>query len=107
MHHENILSATRAPWLAIDPKGIVGEPDYEVGALLRNPLPQLLNMPHPGRVTARRVDQLAEALGFDRARVRGWGLAQAVLSAWWCIEDSGYGWEPAIACAELLAAVKA
>ena len=107
LHHDNILSATRAPWLAIDPKGIVGEPAYEVGALLRNPLPQLLAMPNPGRVTARRVDQLAEALGIDRARIRGWGLAQAVLSAWWCIEDSGTGWEPTIACAELLAAVKA
>jgi streptomycin 6-kinase len=106
LHHDNILSATRAPWLAIDPKGVVGEPAYEVGALLRNPLPQLLEMPDPGRVTARRVDQLAEALGIDRARIRGWGLAQAVLSAWWCIEDSGYGWEPTIACAELLAAVK-
>ena len=107
LHHDNILSATRAPWLAIDPKGVVGEPAYEVGALLRNPLPQLLAMPNPGRVTARRVDQLAEALGIDRARIRGWGLAQAVLSAWWSIEDSGYGWESTIACAELLAAVKA
>ena len=107
LHHDNILSAERAPWLAIDPQGIVGEPVYEVGALLRNPLPQLLELPDPGRVTARRVDQLAEELGFDRARVRGWGLAQAVLSAWWSIEDHGYGWEGAIACAELLAAVKA
>jgi streptomycin 6-kinase len=107
LHHDNILSAERAPWLAIDPQGIVGEPAYEVGALLRNPLPQLLELPNPGRVTARRMDQLAEELGFDRARVRGWGLAQAVLSAWWSIEDHGYGWEGAIACAELLAAVKA
>ncbi len=106
LHHDNILSAERAPWLAIDPQGIVGEPAYEVGALLRNPLPQLLELPNPGRVTARRVDQLAEELGLDRARVRGWGLAQAVLSAWWSIEDHGYGWEGAIACAELLAAVK-
>jgi streptomycin 6-kinase len=106
LHHDNILSAARAPWLAIDPKGVVGEPAYEVGALLRNWQPTLFAMPDPARATARRVDQLAEALGFDRARVRGWGLAQAVLSAWWTVEDSGYGWEPTIAVAELLAAVK-
>jgi streptomycin 6-kinase len=106
LHHENILAAQRAPWLALDPKGIVGEPAYEVGALLRNPLPQLLQMQNPGRVMARRVDQLAEALGIDRARIRGWGLAQAVLSAWWSVEDHGHGWEGAIACAELLAAIK-
>ncbi len=106
LHHENILSAERQPWLALDPKGVVGEPAYEVGALLRNPLPQLLDAPEPGRILARRVDQLAEELGFERARIVGWGLAQAVLSAWWNVEDHGHGWEPAIRCAELLAELK-
>lgn len=103
LHHWNILAAARAPWLALDPKGVVGEPAYEVGALLRNPLPQLLAQPTPGRILARRVDLLAEALGFDRERIVGWGIAQAVLSAWWSIEDHGSGWEPAIAVAQLLA----
>ncbi len=105
LHHGNILAAERAPWLAIDPKGIVGERAYEVGALLRNPLPQLLELSNPGQAMARRVVQLADELELDRARVRGWGLAQAVLSAWWSIEDHGHGWEGAIACAELLARV--
>jgi streptomycin 6-kinase len=105
LHHWNILAAERQPWLALDPKGVVGEPAYEVGALLRNPMPQLLAMPQPRRVLARRVDQLAEELGFERARILGWGMAQAVLSAWWSFEDHGHGWEPAIACAELLAAL--
>jgi streptomycin 6-kinase len=103
LHHDNIRSAERQPWLALDPKGVVGEPAYEVGALLRNPMPQLLAAPHPGRVLARRVDQLAEELGFDRSRIVGWGLYQAVLSAWWSLEDHGHGWEWGIACAELLA----
>lgn len=106
LHHENILSAERQPWLALDPKGVVGEPAYEVGALLRNPLSQLLAAPEPGRVLARRVEQLADELGFDRARIIGWGMAQAVLSAWWSFEDHGHGWEPAIRCAELLAELK-
>jgi streptomycin 6-kinase len=105
LHHDNIVAATRAPWLAIDPKGVVGEPAYETGALLRNPMPQLLAMPDPARLTRRRVDQLAGELGFDRARIRGWGLAQAVLSAWWSIEDAGTGWEFGIAVAELLASM--
>ncbi len=106
LHHDNILSATRQPWLAIDPKGLVGEPTYEVGAWLRNPLPQLLSMPHPGRILARRIDQFAEELGLERGRVRDWGVAQAVLSVWWGIEDTGRVWDDALACAELLAAVK-
>ncbi len=102
LHHENILAAERQPWLAIDPKGLVGEPEYEVGALLRNPMPQLLAMPHPERVLDRRLRVLSEMLGFDRERLRAWGLAQAVLAAWWSLEDHGRGWETWIACAMLL-----
>jgi streptomycin 6-kinase len=105
LHHWNILASARDPWLAVDPKGVVGEPAYEVGALLRNPMPRLLAYPDPGAVFARRIDQLAEALGFERGRLRDWGLAQAVLSACWSVEDAGGSGEWVdwmIAVAELL-----
>ena len=102
LHHGNILSAQRQPWLAVDPKGVVGDPAYEVGALLHNPRPGLLAGSNPSSVLARRVDRLAEELGFDKERIIGWGLAQAVLSAWWSFEDHGRGWEWGIACARLL-----
>lgn len=36
---------------------------------------------------ARRADVLAAELGLDRRRMLGWSLAQAVLAAWWCVED--------------------
>jgi streptomycin 6-kinase len=103
LHHENILSAERAPWLAIDPKGLIGEAEYEVGALMRNPLPRLLALPDVTATLARRFDILAETLGFDRQRMIAWSWAQAILSAWWHIEDHGQGWEPTIALAERLA----
>jgi streptomycin 6-kinase len=102
LHHDNIRTATREPWLAIDPKGIVGESACDTGALLRNPA-KLLAEPGSAEILARRVDQLAEELGVDRHRVRGWGLAQAVLAAFWSIEDSGRLWEQPLICAELLA----
>ena len=98
LHHGNVL-ADGTGWRAIDPKGVVGEPAYEVGALLRNPLPGILSTP---RVLSRRIDLLAELLDMDRARIRDWGCTQAVLSAWWSFEDHGRGWEDALACAELL-----
>lgn len=104
LHHENILCSEREEWLAIDPKGLVGEPAYEVGALLRNPLPWLFEQsrPRPAELTARRASVLAEALGFDRERILRWGFAQAVLSAWWCIEDAGGCWQDQIHCAEII-----
>jgi len=95
-HHENILAAQRAPWLALDPKGVAGEPAYEVGALMRNPRPQ------PAAVLARRADILAEVLGLDRGRLLQWSFAQAVLSAWWSVEDHGHGGENAIEVARSL-----
>jgi streptomycin 6-kinase len=51
------------------------------------------------------MDRSTEELALDRARVRGWALAQAVLAAWWGIEDFGRVWEDMLTCAELLAAI--
>jgi streptomycin 6-kinase len=111
LHHDNILSATATarqpaqPWLVIDAKGIVGDPGYDLGAFLYNPMPGLLDLPQPERVIARRVEQLAEGLGMQRARVRGWGIAQAVLSACWSL-SSGEDWRHVITCGEYLAALR-
>ena len=102
LHHFNILSAEREPWLAIDPKGVVGEPAYEVGAFMRNPWPQLLSQPDVRIIMSRRLDAFSGELGIDRQRLRGWAFAQAVLSAWWSYEDHRKVSEHALACAALL-----
>lgn len=86
LHHFNILSAEREPWLATDPKGIVGEPEYEAAAFLRN---NLIDRPEPRSTLSTRIDQLAEQAGLDRERMIVWGLADRVLSAWWSYEESG------------------
>lgn len=102
LHHWNILSATRQPWLAIDPKGVIGEREYDTGAILRNPWGKRFAFQELKSIQSRRVDILCEMLAFDRERVLGWGKAQAVLSAWWSVEDEGSSWEPALAYAEAL-----
>lgn len=89
LHHDNLLAAERAPYLAIDPKGVVGEAAYEAAALLRNPVPDIGAWSELHHRLARRVDILAEYLGLDRGRLIGYGLAHAVLSAWWSLEDHG------------------
>jgi streptomycin 6-kinase len=102
LHHYNILAATRQPWLAIDPKGLVGEPEYEVGAWLRNPMPDVVSWPGLSHQLKRRIDQFAAELDFDAERLKGWGIAQAMLSACWTIEDGGDNWHSAIAIAQAL-----
>lgn len=103
LHHDNILAAEREPWLVIDPKGVIGEPAYEVGAWLRNPVPGIFTHPDLRELTGRRIAILSEMLDLDRQRLMGWGMAQAVLSGWWSYEDEGYGWEDVLVCADVLA----
>ena len=106
LHRENILAAAREPWLAIDPKGVIGEPTYETSGLVCYHLPDELAAQEAVRVLARRIDQLAEELDLNRTRVRDWALVQAMMSAWWIIEDGSDNLEDQITCAELLAAIK-
>jgi streptomycin 6-kinase len=101
-HHFNILSSERG-WLVIDPKGVIGPAGYEVGPFLINPWGDLLTGINQRRMTKRRIDILHEQLGFERERIREWGVAHAVLSAWWHIEDNTGGGEFAMNFAEMIA----
>ena len=65
-----------------------------------------MTWPHPERVLTRRIDQFADELGFDRERIRAWGLAQVVLSAGCDWEDHGHSYEDALACAQILTTLK-
>ncbi|HUI89421.1 MAG TPA: aminoglycoside phosphotransferase family protein [Anaerolineales bacterium] len=100
LHHDNILSS-QDDWLAIDPKGVIGPAAYEVGPLLMNPL-GYLTRPDAVRITRRRMDILSERLGFETERIREWGIAHAVLSAWWDLEDN-MDWKYSMRCAEITA----
>ncbi|HEX2977827.1 MAG TPA: aminoglycoside phosphotransferase family protein [Candidatus Babeliales bacterium] len=87
LHHENIVSSARDSWLAIDPKGIWGDPTYEVGAFIRNPFPELLHQQNLNDIIARRITLFAQHLNFDRQRIQEWAYVQAVLAACWAMED--------------------
>ena len=86
LHHENVLHDHRRGWLAIDPKGVRGELEYELGAALRNPCERADLFAQPD-VIRRRVGRLTQTLSVDPTRVLRWAFAQAVLAAIWQIED--------------------
>jgi streptomycin 6-kinase len=88
LHHHNVLFDSRRGWLAIDPKGVIGELEYEVGAALRNPCerPDLFTQ---AATIEKRVACFARVLSLDPARILAWGFAQAVLAAVWEVEDQG------------------
>jgi streptomycin 6-kinase len=86
LHHYNVLNDARRGWLAIDPKGVVGEVEFEVGAMIRNPIenPDLFTS---SETVERRLSCFARRLDLDVERALRWAFAQAVLSAIWEVED--------------------
>jgi streptomycin 6-kinase len=86
LHHDNILQNGQG-WLVIDPKGVIGEPAYEVAAFIRNPIPELLNHADAPNIIHNRVTRFAELLELPSQRILDWCFVQAVLSWVWAIED--------------------
>ena len=95
LHGANVLRAQREPWLVIDPKPLVGEPELDGVGLLRNAA-----WAAAPRETVRRWLDALVGLGLDRERLRGWGAAHVLAWGW----DDGRGWdEGSIAAARAIA----
>jgi streptomycin 6-kinase len=86
LHHYNILRDDRRGWIAIDPKGLVGELEYEIGAALRNPC-ERIELLAEAATFDRRVACFAQTLGLDPERIVRWAFAQAVLAAIWEVQE--------------------
>jgi streptomycin 6-kinase len=86
LQHYNVLFDSERGWVAIDPKGVEGEVEYEIGAALRNPYerPELFASPE---IVERRIKRYAARLKLDACRALSWGFSQAVLSSIWSVED--------------------
>ncbi|MEU6448711.1 aminoglycoside phosphotransferase family protein [Streptomyces sp. NPDC046979] len=79
LHFENVLASARAPWLAIDPKPLAGDPGFDL-------LPALDNRYDPAE-TRWRFDAMTDVLGLDRQRARAWSLARVLQNSLWNVED--------------------
>ena len=82
-HARNILSADREPWLAVDPKGLVGDPAYDGGTFLKTHVFTLLEEDDFDHAVVRCLEIFAEAAELDVDRVRRWAQFRAVESAFW------------------------
>ena len=100
LHHENILSATRETFLAIDPKGIIGNIGYEIAVFLNNHLWWLAKKPYLSAKLDFAVRKFTEAFEIEPRDLRKWAFAQIVLSAWWTFEDNGENLQSELAFAE-------
>jgi streptomycin 6-kinase len=79
LHADNVLRAAREPWLAIDPKPLVGEREFGIAPIVRS-----AELGHSRAEVRYRFDRLTAELGLDRQRARGWAFAQTLA---WAFED--------------------
>ena len=109
LHHDNILqngndesrrsSESEDGWVVIDPKGVIGEPAYEVAAFIRNPptlltelrrtgpIPELLNHVDAKNIILNRITHFAKIMALPSQRILDWCFVQTVLAWVWALED--------------------
>ena len=87
LHLENIVSSGREPFLAIDPKGVIGHFGYDIAVFLVNFYRWNIRRPDLASLIDNAVGQYARAFGLTVRDVREWAFAQAVISEWWTFED--------------------
>lgn len=85
LHHDNIFCGQRG-WLAIDPKGLIGDPAFEAANLFFNPLDRDDLCRDPARIAGMAV-AFGAALEQSPRRVLDHAAAYGALSAAWFAED--------------------
>jgi streptomycin 6-kinase len=99
IHHGNVLRFGRRDWLAIDPKGIIGERGFDYANIFCNPDEGTATT--PGRL-ARQIGVIAHAADLEPHRLLSWVLSWAGLSAAFSIAD-GASARAALRIAEIAA----
>ncbi|WP_059170390.1 aminoglycoside phosphotransferase family protein [Bacillus sp. FJAT-27445] len=94
LHHENILYSQGRGWLAIDPKGVAGNPYFDLVSFLVN---YINEKPDPKGLLKLRVELISKELGIDRELLLKAAIALATLFACWGIEDKA-GWKETYQC---------
>jgi len=100
-HPQNILSSERDGWLAIDPKGVIGDPIYDVAVLVCEPPRRPVDMDFQDLLD-RRIALAAEMLSIERQLMLQWSTLLFILSGLWMLEDHGSGWAPVFERAAML-----
>jgi streptomycin 6-kinase len=87
-------------WVAIDPKPLRGEREFDLASFIRDRRDDLWAHPDPESIVRTRLDVLSDRLGLDRGRARGWALSHALA---WGYDSSGEFYPEQVQAARLIA----
>ena len=100
-HPGNIVTSDRTPFLAIDPKGLIGHVSYDIAVFLNN-----LHWWQKGKLGI--VDNLNDAVGrfaaafeIERWEVREAAFAFMVIGAWWIFDEMPEHYENEVELADI------
>ncbi len=81
----NVLRSGRQPYLAIDPKPMLGDPAYDPSPLLLQ-VDAPFDHADPTAVLRARYHAFADMVGEDEQRLLAWSVARGVEYALWCVD---------------------
>jgi streptomycin 6-kinase len=84
--HHNLLQRASGDWAIIDPKGLFGDPGFDIAAWMYNP-PGVTARDDYRAVAARRAAICAEVWAIDQEELLAWAFVGAVLNACWSAAD--------------------
>jgi streptomycin 6-kinase len=100
-HPGNVVSARRAPYLAIDPKGIIGPLGYDIAVFLNNFHWWQESEPDVRASLAVAIERFSEAFEIEPLELRQWAFAQMVLGAWWTYDEMPLLYDNEVAKADI------
>jgi streptomycin 6-kinase len=86
LHYANVLAADRAPWLAIDPKPMSGDPHYEPAPMLWNRWDAIVATHDVRAGLRRRFHTIVDTAELDEVRARRWVGVRMMHNALWALE---------------------
>jgi streptomycin 6-kinase len=96
LHHGNILYSESSGWTAIDPKGLIGEREYDCIQFMLN---EWKKWEVPLELLRYRVRTLSSLLSLSYERLIQYGFCHSILSACWSVEDGLDGWKNGVSLA--------
>lgn len=84
LHHDNILFDDQRGWIAIDPKGVVGDPAFHGARFIQN----FWDTTPTESLVKNRIETIAYAQRFDSQRIGKWAYVDFIISNCWSLEEN-------------------